>query len=320
MARAKSKKVKTANGMGSIVLRSDGRWMARFTTTDPATGLPMRRHLYARTEQAARVALIDALADRNAGTLRVRRGRLPTVSEYIDRWLLEKDPHLRPAVSKRYRDLLGKVTRRYGHQRLDTVEGRHVNTLLADLHRAGLSARTCNHVRAVLRAVLNDARRERLVAFNAAEDARPLKLVDSAELSVLKPSDVQILMREGATHRDFNLWVMGLGTAMRQGELLGLCWQAIDFNARLVNVVAHAVARRRKVVCQLAQVQAVKAPASAATGRHRGVAAPARDADGRPQSGRTEVVRGRARRARLPQSRRLADDRIERDEALRVLA
>jgi hypothetical protein len=137
VARATSKKVKTANGMGSIVLRSDGRWMARFTTTDPATGLPLRRHLYARTEQAARVALIDALADRNAGTLRVRRGRLPTVSEYVDRWLLERDPHLRPAVSKRYRDLLGKVTRRYGHQRLDTVEGPHVNTLLADLHRAG---------------------------------------------------------------------------------------------------------------------------------------------------------------------------------------
>ena len=39
-------------------------------------------------------------------------------------------------------------------------------------------------------------------------------------------------MREGATHRDFNLWVAGLGTAMRQGELLGLCWQAIDFDAR----------------------------------------------------------------------------------------
>ena len=63
-----------------------------------------------------------------------------------------------------------------------------------------------------------------------------MKLVDSAELAVLQASDVKILMREGATHRDFNLWVTGLGTAMRQGELLGLCWQSIDFNARLVKV------------------------------------------------------------------------------------
>lgn len=235
-AKAKSKKVKTANGMGSIVLRSDGRWMARFTTTDPSTGLPLRKHLYAKTEQAARVALIDALADRNAGKLPVRRGRLPTLGEYVERWLAEKDPHLRPSVSKRYRELLGRVTRRFGRQRIDSLEGRHVNTLLAELHHGGLSARTCNHVRAVLRTVLNDARRERLVAFNAAEDARPLKLVDSADLAVLEPGDVKVLMAEGPKHRDYNLWVTGLGTAMRQGELLGLRWEAIDFGARLVRV------------------------------------------------------------------------------------
>jgi integrase len=54
-ARAAAKRVKTPNGAGSVTLRSDGRWMARYTTTDPATGQAARKALYGRTEQEALV-------------------------------------------------------------------------------------------------------------------------------------------------------------------------------------------------------------------------------------------------------------------------
>jgi len=39
MGRAKSRRVKTPNGAGSVIPRSDGRWMARYSTTDVLAAL-----------------------------------------------------------------------------------------------------------------------------------------------------------------------------------------------------------------------------------------------------------------------------------------
>jgi hypothetical protein len=103
-AKAKSKRIKTPNGAGSITLRSDGRWMARYTTEDPSTGKPVRKALYGHTEQEARARLIEALADQGRGQLAFVRGRAPTLQQQADRWLNAVE--VRPKTGQRYRELL----------------------------------------------------------------------------------------------------------------------------------------------------------------------------------------------------------------------
>jgi integrase len=201
--------------------------MARYTTEDPQTGRRVRKALYGKTEQEARGKLIAALSQRQSGTLVVTRGRTQSLRAYIERWLATKEA--RPKTLLRYQGLLeGHVVPGLGAIPLSKLDPHHVNRHLESKRAAGMAARTCNHIRAVLRNALNDAMREGLVGRNAAELARPIPLHDLQEMRVLAPSDIPVFLEIAHEHRFGNIWIVALATGARQGELLGLRWPDVD--------------------------------------------------------------------------------------------
>src|SRR5437899_2239155 len=111
---------------------------------------------------------------------------------------------------------------------LPKLDPHHVNRHLASKQAAGLAARTCNHIRAVLRNALHDAMREGLVPRNAAELAHPIPLHNIEETKVLAPEQVPTFLQVAQRHRLGNLWIVALASGCRQGELLGLRWQDVD--------------------------------------------------------------------------------------------
>ena len=236
-ARAKSRRVKTPNGAGSVTLRSDGRWMARYTTTDPDTGTAARKALYGHSEQEARAKLIHALADQGRGELTFIRGRMPTLKQFTDRWLKSKVQEVRPKTGQRYRELLEQYALpTLGPIQLNRLEPRHVDSLLQAKRAGGLAPKTCNHVRATLRACLNDAMRQGLVGRNVAALTRPLRLDIVRESVILTPEQVKKLMRLADRHRDGPLWIVALATGARQSELLGLLWADVDLTAKTISI------------------------------------------------------------------------------------
>jgi hypothetical protein len=61
----RNRRRKSPNGAGGVYFNQvTERWMGRYTTEDPETGLPVRKAVYGRTEQEARAKLIKALAAR----------------------------------------------------------------------------------------------------------------------------------------------------------------------------------------------------------------------------------------------------------------
>jgi hypothetical protein len=87
-ATPRKRRQKSPNGAGGVYFnQATERWMGRYTTEDPETGLAVRKAVYGRTEQEARARLIKALAARQDGTLLVGRGRELTVRQYAERWL-----------------------------------------------------------------------------------------------------------------------------------------------------------------------------------------------------------------------------------------
>jgi len=79
--------------------RSDGRWDARYTIRDPKTRLTLRKSLYGKTEQEVRALLIEALLGRRKGSLRVRRGRAPSLLLPVQRVESLIDTNYRAACS-----------------------------------------------------------------------------------------------------------------------------------------------------------------------------------------------------------------------------
>jgi hypothetical protein len=186
---------KSPNGAGGVYFNQvTERWMGRYTTEDPETGLSVRKAVYGRTEQEARGKLIKALAARQDGTLLVGRGRELTVRQYAERWLagLRK----RPTTRARYRQALAHVTGddRLGNLPLTKLRPQHLKGLLAALHDGNakttpkaLKSRSCNRVRDVLRNMLNDALRDGPVSRNVAELTKPLPLDDVSRTVIIKP-------------------------------------------------------------------------------------------------------------------------------------
>ncbi len=76
VAISPSRSRKRGNNEGSIVKRSDGRWMARVTLDDGK-----RKNIYAKTRQEAARLLTEVMRDRNTGLPIV--GERQTVGTYL---------------------------------------------------------------------------------------------------------------------------------------------------------------------------------------------------------------------------------------------
>ncbi len=232
--RKQTQRVKMPNGAGSVTLRSDGRYMARYTVTDPETGGSVRKALYGRTEQEARSKLIAALSEKQSGTLVVSRGRTPTVEQYAARWLAGKEGRIRPRTVHRYREILdGHIIPSIGKVQLIHLRPSQIDGLMTQVVRQGRSARTANYCRQTLRAMLNQAMVDGIVGRNVAQLARPLPQRDD-RARAMAPDAVRAMLRSAEADGDGNLWILALATGARLSELLGLQWS--NWNGTLLRI------------------------------------------------------------------------------------
>src|SRR5215208_874896 len=148
------------NGEGTIRQRADGRWEAQVS-------LPggKRKSVYGKTKKEARDKLKDAQKQIDAG---VDLGApSQTVEAFLKSWLADSETRVRPKTHRTYQDLLRlHVIPELGKVRLDRVAAPQIAKLLRDRQTAGLSPKTVNHIRATLRAALNQAVRWRLITHN----------------------------------------------------------------------------------------------------------------------------------------------------------
>ncbi len=111
----------------------------------------------------------------------------------------------------------------------------------------GLAPQTVNHARAVLRSALADAQRWGTVARNAAALAEPLE-VSATRAAAMRPEEARAILE---AFRDTELEAV-VGTAlylgMRQGEILGLRWNDVDLERKVLRVTGalHRIPRDQR--------------------------------------------------------------------------
>ena len=125
---------KARNGMGSVRLRPDGRYEARYTGSDG------RQHsLFGRTATEVGKKLRAATASVDAGDW-LQPSRL-TVGEWLDAWLRDYCAHVRPSTLRSYGNLAAHVKASVGNISLASLNPAHVRRVLSDAQPPGPVAR-----------------------------------------------------------------------------------------------------------------------------------------------------------------------------------
>jgi integrase len=232
------RKAKRGNREGSIVYRpQDRRWEARVTLPDGR-----RKSFYARTRQEAARRLAEALRDRDRG-VPVGLDARQTVSQYLERWLADVvRPGVRPST---YASYAGHVRNHLiptlGGVRLAQLTPQQVQAVLTQKLAEGLSPRTVQYLRAVLRRALAQALKWGLVARNVVPLTEPPKVPRPA-VQPLTAEEARQFLAAVRGDRLEALYVLALTLGLRQGELLGLRWSDVDLDAGTLRVT-HALQR-----------------------------------------------------------------------------
>jgi len=213
-----------ANGEGSVFEypKGSGKWVAQVYLED---GTSKRRR--ANSQREAREKLKKLQAEIEQGVdLTLQQ---PTVSEWCMTWLEHFATNLKPNI----RDDYEGVIRRYiegdsiGERRLDKLTPAQVQAWVNSLNQR-VAPLTVRNAHARLHKALEVAVRNNYVSRNVATGTE-LPPVPKEQIRPLTFDEAQRLLEAVEGHRWAALYRLALNLGMREAELFGMTWPAIDF-------------------------------------------------------------------------------------------
>lgn len=221
---------KRGNGEGSIYPNAKGVWTG-------VVSIPggRRKYMYGSTREEVRRKLALALGAQASGDFADARGR--TVGVFLDQWLADvAKPSVRHWTFKGYEvHIRLHLKPTLGRLPLDRLEPAHVQRLLNEKLRSGLSPKSVRYIRGTLRTALNHAVRWGYISRN------PAALVDGPrvepyEAQPFSVSEARQFLQAIRGDRLQALYSVALTMGLRQGEALGLRWQDVDLELGTLQV------------------------------------------------------------------------------------
>lgn len=228
-----SKATKNARGGGTIRQRADGRWEARYTVgIDPQTGKQTQKSIYAKTQKEVRQKLTKVLAEIDSGVY-IEPCRM-TLDEWLDIWLRDYLVGVKPSTAYLYqRQAKLYIRPALGSVRLDRLEPHAIQRFYNSLYeerdgKPPLSAKSIKNIHGILHKALQQAVLLNYLRTNPT-NACILPKVIKKEIHPMDDRDTTCFLDAIKGSRYELLLKVDLFTGLREGELLGLMWECVDF-------------------------------------------------------------------------------------------
>ena len=226
-------KTKSARGSGSIRKRPDSRWEAQYTTgRDPGTGKQIQRSVYGETQAEVRKKLQIACVAIDDGVYMDPVKFI--VADWLKVWLSDYTPNIKPYTLRSYEGhVRNHINPAIGAVKLSALNTHQIQTLYnrlvkGDDETPGLSPKTLKNLHGVLHKALKQAVKMSYIKFNPSDACRILR-IEKPEIKPLEDKEITEFLKEIKGHKFETLFTVDLFTGMRQGEILGLTWDCIDF-------------------------------------------------------------------------------------------
>lgn len=216
-------------------------WEARYTVGyDPGTGKQIQKTITAKTQKEVSQKLKAATVAIDEGTY-IAPSKL-TVGQWLDTWAEEYLGNVKPLTVSAYKTTIkAHLKPGLGTIKLEALVAHHIQKLYNALGatqdgREALSPKTIKNVHGVLHKALQQAVSNGYIRFNPS-DACILPRVVKQELQPLDEEETKLFLEAIKGHPFELLYTVTLFTGMREGEILGLTWDCVDFTkgAVLIN-------------------------------------------------------------------------------------
>ncbi len=231
---------RTAKGTGTIrkkTVMNNGKeytfWEARYTVGhDPGTGKQIQRSISGKTQKEVAVKLKAALSAIDNGTYQAPTKI--TVGEWLDIW---KDTYLgnvKPFTARSYSDhIKNHLKPAFGAVKLEALNTHSIQKFYNSLgepreDKPGLSPKTIKNIHGVLHSALDQAVALGYIRYNPT-NACTLPRVVKKQLLPLDEEQSKAFLCAVKGHRFEEIFTFTLFTGLREGEVLGLKWDCVDF-------------------------------------------------------------------------------------------
>lgn len=234
------KSTRNAQGGGTIRQRPDGRWEARYTVgRDPGTGKQIQRSVYGSTQKEVRQKLAQITAAIDSGTY--KEPCKMTLGQWLDIWQQDYLGGVKPATAFLYEQQIRlHIKPALGAVKLEELNAHTIQGLYNRLSRErdgkpGLSPKSVKNVHGILHKALQQAVGVGYIRFNPSS-ACTLPRAEQKEIRPLDETQIGAFLNAIDGHRHELLYKVALFTGMREGELLGLGWDCVDFEQGTITI------------------------------------------------------------------------------------
>ena len=233
---------KAAAGSGTIRKKTVTRngkqyvyWEARYTTGyDPGTGRQIQRSVTGKTQKEVSQKLKKATAAIDAGTY-TAPSRM-TVGAWLDTWTTEYLGGVKPSTVAAYKSTVkNHLKPGLGAIRLDELNAHTIQSLYNRLGDTR-SPKTVKNAHGILHKALQQAVINRYIPYNPAE-ACVLPRSERKELKPLDDALISAFLKAVKGHQFEDLFRVALFTGIREGEILGLCWDVVDLDKGTIHII-----------------------------------------------------------------------------------
>ena len=235
---------RAAQGSGTIRKKTVTRngqaytyWEARVTVgRDPGTGKQIQRSFSGKTQKEVREKMQAAAVAVNDNTY-TEPSKL-TLSAWMDIWVSEYLGGVKPRTLDSYKATVRThIKPGLGAVKLSALSAHEVQRFYNNLQKGEkpLSAKTVKNVHGVLHKALQQAVEIGYLSTNPTSVCK-LPRVEKAEIKPLDSEAIADFLKAVQGHQYEAVYVVTLFTGLREGEVLGLTWDCIDFDTGTITI------------------------------------------------------------------------------------
>ena len=240
-------KGKVSNGMGIIRKRSNGSYEVRYTEGFDLSGKQIQRSKSFKTEREANEFRIKTLNQINEGTY-VSPNKMP-FKEWAIFYLNRYTSNLKDLTKKSYEDRLRlHIIPALGNIKLCKLTSFAVQDFVDGLgrkteERKALSPKTIKCIHGVLHKVLGKAVELGFLQRNPA-DGCTLPEIELPEVEPLSNIQTAEFLKAIKNDTYNQVYMLALFMGLRQGEILGLAWDCINWENNVITIKRQLIRKR----------------------------------------------------------------------------